>query len=77
MKNLSIIDENEDLVTKKYVDDHVYPNATITTSGFMSAADKTKLDALEGSGGTSLTLGHYKINFNSVSDKLEFLYIGG
>lgn len=51
---------------------HTHAVATPSTSGFMSATDKTKLDSLEG----SLTLGNYRINYNGTTDKLEFLYIG-
>ena len=54
MKILSPITENEDVATKKYVDDNAVagggsPNLTLT----------------------ALTLGNYKISFNSVSNSLD------
>jgi hypothetical protein len=52
---------------------HSHPNATTNTSGFMSATDKTKLDAISESGaitsiqsnGTNVTPARSKLNFST------------
>jgi hypothetical protein len=48
---LSAADTNVQLALDT-IDDHVHPNATVSVAGFMSAADKTKLDGIE-SGATA------------------------
>ena len=47
LENIASPTADNDAATKKYVDDKIPVEATITNSGLMSAADKIKLDSVE------------------------------
>ena len=83
MKNLAQITENQDIITKEYLVAGYEPLLPVTpldpTTKFLNGNRTWATIETSGSPNltsTMLTLGNYKLNYNSVSDKLEFLYIG-
>ena len=83
MKNLAQITENQDIITKEYLVAGYEPllPATPLDPGTKYLNGNRTWATIETNGPpnltlTMLTLGNYVINYNNVSDKLEFLYIG-
>ena len=82
MKNLSQISDNKDIITKEYLEAGYEPVLPATpsdpTTKFLNGNRTWATIETSGSPNltlTTLTLGNYKINFNSGTDKLEFLYV--